>query len=167
MYWDWHQRDGATYQWFRLLEVYASLVVGRTLWLSGPSTLIWELRLRCEVGVLHPVSATASILPPDAPMGVHRLYEGFLLLPGVKWLHNPQVPTAFAWRFAADRYGMGERQVGKATHWLLNMAICARSVHIAGWHCFSPIVGQGEPFWRGNRGPDLVTGVRRGRLSPP
>ena len=119
VYRDWHQRDGASCQWFTLPEVYASLVAGRILWLPGPSTLAWELRLLCKAGLLRPVAVSARELPPGVPSSVHKLYTGFLDLLAVKWLHTPQVPTAFSWRFAAVWCGMGERQVGLAMAWLL------------------------------------------------
>jgi hypothetical protein len=40
-------------------------------------------------------------LPQEAPAGTRKLYTGFLELLAVKWLHTPQAPTAFSWRFAA------------------------------------------------------------------
>jgi hypothetical protein len=58
-------------------------------------------------------------LPPGVDPAIRRVYAGFVLLLGCKWWHTPQAPTPFAWRFAAEWCGLGERQVEEAMQWLL------------------------------------------------
>jgi len=116
-YRDWHARSGVA--WYTLPDVRASLAYGRALRLRGPSVATWQLRLLVEAGLLTPYPVSARPLPAAVRPAVRQVYDGFLLLLGCKWWYMPQVPTTFAWRFAAAWCGLNERHVGEAMSWLL------------------------------------------------
>jgi Bifunctional DNA primase/polymerase, N-terminal len=116
-YRDWH-RKGET-EWYTLADVYASTIAGRVMRLPGPSMASWFLRLLVEAGMYRPVAVPARRLPSTVRPAVRKVYEGFLLLLGCKWLHTPGDPTPFSWRFAADWCGISERHAGESIRWLL------------------------------------------------
>jgi hypothetical protein len=116
-YRDWHRKDGE--EWYTLADVYASIIAGRVMRLKGPSMASWFLRLLVEAGMYQPVAVPARRLPSTARPAVRKVYEGFLLLLGCKWLHTPGAPTPFPWRFAADWCQISERHAGESLQWLL------------------------------------------------
>lgn len=128
VYRDWHQRDGA--EWYTLAEVYALQAYdavnelrtanGNIRRLSAPELATWKLRLLVETGFVSPYKIKAQPLPDDAPNAARRVYEGYLLLLGCKWLHTPNEPTSFAWRFAAAWCGdMSKDTAYRGMKWLL------------------------------------------------
>ena len=87
--------------------------------LGKPELTTWSLRLLCESKVLKPESIRLESLPPDAPTYVQKVYEGYCYLLAVKWLHSPNQPTPFTWRFASAWCGVSQRTAGEAIKWLL------------------------------------------------
>jgi hypothetical protein len=116
-YRDWHRCSGV--EWYALPDVRASLACGQALRLRGQSVATWQLRLLVEAAILEPYPVPASSLSPGVPTAIRLVYAGFLLLLGCKWRHTPEMPTPFAWRFAAAWCGVEVRQVGEVMHWLL------------------------------------------------
>jgi hypothetical protein len=126
VYRDWHaepvQRDrehAGPAGWLTLPEVRASLAYGQARWLQKAETWVWWLRLLIEAEVVPPAPVQARPLPPGVRPAVHRVYDGFRLLLGCKWLLRPGDPTAFAWRFAAAWCGVSMSYIGEAMIWLL------------------------------------------------
>ena len=118
VYRDWHRADGE--EWYTLAEVRASLAYGKAVKLSGPELATWHLRLLVETGFVEPAQVQAKELPDDAPAAARSVYEGFLLLLGCKWLHTPDEPTTFSWRFAAAWCGdMSKSTAERGMTWLL------------------------------------------------
>jgi hypothetical protein len=116
-YRDWHRKSDV--EWYTLADVYASKVAGRVMRLSGPSMATWFLRLLVEAGIYKPVAVPVRRLPPTVRPAVRKVYEGFLLLLGCKWLHTSGAPTTFTWQFAADWCGLSKRHAGESIRWLL------------------------------------------------
>ena len=117
-YRDRHKRSG--HEWLSLPEVRAALAHGKVVRLRRPSQAAWQLRLLVEAGMLAPADVPAGILPASTPPAIRKVFDGFLLLLGCKWLHTPAVPTVFSWRFAMGWCGVGSMTtVSKAMQWLL------------------------------------------------
>jgi hypothetical protein len=57
--------------------------------------------LLIDAGLATPITVDAKPSPGDARPSLRRVWEGFLLLLGAKWLHTPWQPTPFSWRLAA------------------------------------------------------------------
>ena len=117
VYHDWHAASGE--QWYGLADVYASQHYGRAVKLNPPELATWTLRLGVEIGAIAPVKVDMPPLPDGTRALVRRLYEGFRLLLGCKWLYKPGEPTAFSWRFAAAWCGVSARHVGQLMRELL------------------------------------------------
>jgi hypothetical protein len=111
-YRDWHRKGEE--EWYTLADVYATEVTGRDMRLKGPSMASWFLRLLVEAGIYRPVLVPARRLPPTVRPAVRKVYEGFLLLLGCKWLRSPGVPTTFTWQFAADWCRISEPHAGRS-----------------------------------------------------
>jgi len=124
---DSRHHDSDPFTWLTLPEVRASLAYGQARWLKDGETWVWQMRLLIEAGIVPPVPVKARPLPPGVRLTVYRLYEGFRLLLGCKWLLKPGESTTFAWRFAAAWCGLGERHIGEAMTWLLQRG-CLRKV---------------------------------------
>ena len=120
-YHDWHGACGQ--EWLDLAEVRASLAYGSTVKLRGPEKATWHLRLIVEAGFATPACVELSPLPNGASNAVRRVYDGFKLLLGCKWLYDYGAPTAFSWRFAAAWCGLSERHTGGAITDLLRLGI--------------------------------------------
>lgn len=117
LYHDFHRRSGR--EWFTLAEVYASRFYGRAVKLNRPEQATWQLRLLVDAGVLSAAAVPVVELPPEVSDTARRVYQGFRLLLGCKWLHTPQTPTVFSWRFAAAWCQASERLIGEAMQYLL------------------------------------------------
>lgn len=85
----------------------------------GPELATWALRLLVETGHVAPAAVEAHQLPDDVPASVRRVYEGFLLLLAVKWLHTPGEATTFSWRFAAGWCGVSKSTAERAMRQLM------------------------------------------------
>lgn len=81
---------------------------------SRTEVATWALRLLVETGHVAPAAVEAHQLPDDVPASVRRVYEGFLLLLAVKWLHTPGEATTFSWRFAAGWCGVSKSTAERA-----------------------------------------------------
>lgn len=132
MYRDWHQRDGR--EWYFLAEVRASRAYGRVVTLSDPGRgrysselAVWTQRLLVETGLLRPADVPMRELPKGVTPCVRKVYEGFRLLLGCKWLYRPGEPTTFAWRFASAWCGVSERHAGDAIQELMRLGIIYRA----------------------------------------
>jgi len=117
LYRDWHAENGK--EWYSLPEVAACLAYGKVIELNGPELATWALRLLVETGFISPAKVKAVDLPDDAPETVRKVYSGFLLLLACKWLHTPDVPSTFSWRFAAAWCGVDKDTAKRAMTWLL------------------------------------------------
>jgi hypothetical protein len=70
---------------------------------------------------------------------VSKVFEGFLLLLGCKWLRTPGAPTPFAWRFAADWCHISERHSGESIQWLLREGYIRQVGKHGGTTLFLPV----------------------------
>lgn len=86
----------------------------------GPELATWALRLLVETGHIAPAPVVAQELPKSYPASVRRVYNGFLSLLAVKWLHTPGEATTFSWRFAAAWCGVSKSTVERAMKQLMS-----------------------------------------------
>ncbi|HEY8415855.1 MAG TPA: bifunctional DNA primase/polymerase [Thermaerobacter sp.] len=121
LYHDFHGREG--HDWLTLAECYAALLTGRVRKLSKPEHTAWILRLAVDAGVLEPAKVEAPEPPADLRPAARKVYEGFLRLLSIKWLHTPNAATVFSWRFAAGWCGVSERHAGEAMRELLRRGL--------------------------------------------
>lgn len=128
VYRDWHSpvKD----QWYYLPEVRASQAYRRATKLESFELAVWGLRLLWEAGMVTPARLPAHTVPTNLRPTVKKVYDGFLVLLGLRWLHTPGMAAPFAWRFASAWCGVGERQVGKAIPELLRLKL----IRVAGSH---------------------------------
>lgn len=86
-------------------DVRASIGYGRDSGQTDPRYNIelatWWRRLAWELDGFAPVDVQLPELPPQAPVTVSRLREGFGLLVGLRWADYEPRPVAFSVRFAA------------------------------------------------------------------
>lgn len=92
-----------------------------------PEAAVWSLRLLVEAGLLRPVAVPHKPLSNTAPARAVKVYEGFLLLLGCKWLHTSGDASPFSWRFAAAWCGLTERNAADAMRWLLKHGYLTRT----------------------------------------
>lgn len=126
VYRDWHRRDGT--EFYYLAEVYASGFYGHSCKLSSPELAVWQLRLLVDMGFVAPAYVPMPDLPAFATPAMVRVYDGFKLLLGCKWLHTPGEPTPFSWRFASVWCRVSERHAGAAIGGLIRAGV----IRIAG-----------------------------------
>lgn len=117
----WHTSKPGGDRWYSLPAVFAALRYGEIKQLSDSELVTWSLRLLVETGFVAPVRIEAPDLPPGTPEFVRRVWQGFLLLLGCRWLHTEGEPAPFTWRFAAAWCGVSEWQAKEARKWLLDM----------------------------------------------
>jgi len=121
VYRDWHRRDGE--EFYYLSEVYAARFYGHARKLSRPELAVWKLRLLVDTGFVAPASVPMPDLPATMTPAMRRVYEGFKLLLGCKWLHSPGEATPFSWRFASVWCGVSERHAGEAIGALIRAGV--------------------------------------------
>jgi hypothetical protein len=138
VYRDWHAASNQ--DWYSLAEVRAVKAYERVVKVNAPELATWHLRLLVETGFTKPVEVPAAPLPPEARPALHRVYDGFLLLLGCKWLHTYGAPTPFSWRFASAWCGVSERHVGQAIRELLKLGF----IRHAGKDCKLQVFLPGE-----------------------
>lgn len=86
----------------------------------GPELATWALRLLVETKHVAPAPVEACELPDDVTASVRKVYDGFLSLLAVKWLHTPGEATTFSWRFAAGWCGVSKSTVERAMRQLMS-----------------------------------------------
>lgn len=79
----------------------------------------WRLRLLYEAGVLKPLPVKHCPMWVDAKPACKAVYEGFILLLGLKEHLWPGDAAAFTWRFARAWCGVTEHQAKEASKWLM------------------------------------------------
>jgi hypothetical protein len=124
IYRDWHGQE----RWYTLPEVYASLAYGVPKKFRRGSTehAVWHCRLLYETGAVKPVPVPHRVLQPDATPAIRKVYEGFILHVGLRWLRWPRTPVTFAGLFGAAWCQVSERAVRESMPWLI------REKYIAG-----------------------------------
>jgi Bifunctional DNA primase/polymerase, N-terminal len=119
LYKDWHQGNYT----LTLPQVRASQAYGEVTQLKKQKVehTVWRLRLLFEAGVLDAKPISHAALPVDVKPDVKAVYEGFLLLLGLKEHIWPDAPTTFSWRFARVwcKGGLTEWRVRDAISWLM------------------------------------------------
>jgi len=118
VYHDWH-----TDSFYLLPEVFASQAYRRPVKLISPELATWHLRLLVETGFVQLAAVCLPPLPAGHSLALLRVYDGFRLLLGCKWLYSPGEPTPFSWRFASAWCGMSERHVGPEIQKMLHLGI--------------------------------------------
>lgn len=126
IYRDWHGGYGE--QILLIPEVYASFHYKKVVSASekmvekeigSPEVATWGLRYLVDRGFIAPYEVEYKPLEGKVPETVKRTYEGFVKLLQCKWVHTPNEPTPFSWRFARAWCQVSERKVGDAIRWLI------------------------------------------------
>ena len=145
MYRDWH--SSTERQFYTLAEVRYSLAIGKTEPMNQDSAehATWMLRLMVETGFVSAVPVNLPALPPKATPSLKRVYEGFKLLLGCKWLYSPGAPTTFTRRFAERWCGVSECACGVAINRLIKGGIIVP----VGYHRKSGPCGKSRIFLPG------------------
>jgi hypothetical protein len=109
-----------------LPQVRASLAYGRVIQIRDENGkghpiehLAWRLRLLYEAGCVQPLEVPHRPLGDEARPAVKAVYNGLLLLLGLKWHVWPGNGTTFSWRFAAAWCGVDKKTAEKAMRWLM------------------------------------------------
>jgi hypothetical protein len=93
---------------------------GRPRKLTTFEWLLWKLRIADERGLLSLPPVEHEPLPADAPESARAVYEGFLLLLGLRW-RDPGLagePAMFVLDFAAAWCGITESEAKDGRDWL-------------------------------------------------
>jgi hypothetical protein len=100
-YHDFHTQ-GTPAEWLTLTEVFFAQRSGEVRKLNSPSHVVWQLRLLYEIGLIDPVPVAMRPLPEHATDPVRKVYDGFRLLCGLRWLVYPErEPVAYTHGFVA------------------------------------------------------------------
>jgi Bifunctional DNA primase/polymerase, N-terminal len=109
-----------------LPQVRASLAYGKVTRIKDENEksqpiehLAWRLRLLYEAGVLRALEVPHRSLSGEVRAAVKAVYNGFLLLLGLKWHIWPGNGTTFSWRFAAAWCDVGRKAAELAMQWLM------------------------------------------------
>ncbi|MGI8588312.1 MAG: bifunctional DNA primase/polymerase [Chloroflexia bacterium] len=137
-YRDWREVAGRT--WYTLPGIRQALATKKlpTEPLSDPEITTWHLRLLVETGYVRPASVDLRPLAPGASYTLLKVYDGFKLLLGCKWLYEFGQPTAFAWRFAAPWCGVAINTCRDAMAELLRQHIIKGVGHHRGTNLWLP-----------------------------
>jgi len=81
--------------------------------------LAWRLRLLYEAGSVQPLEVPHRPLDGEARPAVRAVYNGLLLLLGLKWYLWPGNGTTFSWRFAAAWCDVDKKTAEKAMRWVM------------------------------------------------
>lgn len=132
VYKDFHEREGKGC--LTLPEVRAAQAYGQLTEIGKPEYAVWSIRLLVEAGVIDPAPVDSLILPSNVRPSVRKVWDGFRLLLGCKWLHSHGDPTPFTRRFASNWCGLAERHTVEAVKQLLRMGMMEQvgSMHAGG-----------------------------------
>jgi hypothetical protein len=97
---DFHEREAGRFSW-PLVDVYASVKVGRPLQLKKGERAIWWLRALHEIGAVNPPALKHHELPQEAKKPARKLYQGFVYLMELRQLYQAQDSAPFSWSFAS------------------------------------------------------------------
>jgi hypothetical protein len=116
---DFHARDSSRLFW-PLVDVYASVKVGKALELRKGERAIWWLRALHEIGAVNPPVLKGYELPQEAAESARKLYQGFVYLMELRQLYEAQDSAPMSWTFAAAWCNIGSyATVSKAMRYLL------------------------------------------------
>jgi len=138
-YRDWHCASYGE-EWYSFPEVKASLAYGKAVKLSAPEKAVWQLRMLVEAGQIPTAKVPKLKVPSCCTPSVTKVYEGFLLLLGCKWLHSSNQPTTFSNRFAAAWCGVAIDTASKTTGELLKHKLIKVVGQHRGTNLFMPVV---------------------------
>lgn len=125
-YHDLHGVDGQ--EWYSLADVLAARAYGHAKILSKSEMVTWQLRLLVETGVVRPARVPMPKLPKHlSSPDVQRVYDGFRLLLGARWLHSSGEPAPFTWKFARAWCGVPEHRAGAAIQALLKQGVIRKA----------------------------------------
>jgi len=109
-----------------LPRVRASLAYGKVVQLKDSAGrglngehMAWRLRLLCEARVLAPLPVAHRELPSMVRPAIKAVYDGFILLLGLKEHIWPGDGTAYGRQFAAAWSDVSEQQARDASKWLM------------------------------------------------
>jgi len=116
---DFHERDRGRFSW-PLVDVYASVIVGKPLELRKGERAIWWLRALHDIGAVNPPVLNRYELPQEAKKPARKLYQGFVYLMELRQLYEAQDSAPFSWSFAGQWCGLKSAgQVQQAMKYLL------------------------------------------------
>lgn len=95
--------DGKPVKRYCLAQLYHTIMVKRYRKLEGPTLAIWDMRLRYKAKLVTPREVKIPSCPDDVTASTRKVYEGFVLLLGLKYLYEKRLnETAFSQDFAAE-----------------------------------------------------------------
>jgi hypothetical protein len=97
---DFHEREAGRFSW-PLVDVYASVKVGKALQLKKGERAIWWLRALHEIGAVNPPVLRGYELPENVKKPARKLYTGFVYLMELRQLYEAQDSAPFSWSFAS------------------------------------------------------------------
>lgn len=118
-----HSCDDKSPPYLLMPEVRYALATGKITGLPAFPCAVWQARTLIESGVVSPALVSMRPLPGDVRPALQKTYDGFLLLLQSRWLHTPGLEAAFAWGFASEWCGVGERHCGAAIQELVALDI--------------------------------------------
>ena len=118
VYRDWHSQSKGE-QYYTLAEVRAAFGYRELHKLQKSEHVTWSIRLLIELGFLQAAHVKHKPLPNNSRPTLIKVYEGFILLLGCKWLHTYGEPTPYSWSFVRAWCGVSERKAGEAIQELM------------------------------------------------
>jgi hypothetical protein len=103
-----------------LVDVYASVVVGKPLKLRKGERAIWWLRALDEMGELNLPGLVRRELPQEAKQAVRIAYDGFCYLLRLRQLYEPSQAAPFNRTFAAKWCNTDTDTIRRGMSWLLS-----------------------------------------------
>lgn len=114
-------RDFHTGEFVPIPDLYAAHVKGKYEPLGTGERALWWIRCLVDHGYIDYPRILARPLPEEAPEAAKELYNGFVMLLGIRKLYNAdQTATPFSWRFAAGWCGgLTNYKIKQGMAWLL------------------------------------------------
>jgi hypothetical protein len=106
-------------EWWPLVDVYASVVVGRALHLRRGERAIWWLRALHQIGEINPPIAQRYELPAKATQEAQLVYDGFCYLLELQQLYQVKSTAPYNRKFAAKWCATDIDVIRRGMTWLL------------------------------------------------
>jgi len=98
----WGDSDaGFNGRFYTLPDVRAAQSYGYDKSRKGLEHAVWAIRLLVEANLIDAAEVDAPALPKKVRDSTRAVWQGFLLLLGVRWLHTPEQPVIYNRNFAA------------------------------------------------------------------
>jgi hypothetical protein len=115
---DFHEREAGRFSW-PLVDVYASIKIGKALQLKKGERAAWWLRALHEIGAVNPGVIAKYELPKGVKQDVITAYNGFCYLLELRQLYEPSNMAPFNRKFAARWCLTDTETIRRGMYWLL------------------------------------------------